>query len=453
MVWLREREVALVGAALKCIIMGAAGRDFHDFQSFFRDRSDLEVVAFTAAQIPFIDTRSFPRQLAGERYDRDIPIFAEERLEELIIGLDVDFVFLAYSDLDYSDVMHKAATVQAAGAGFALLGPKHTQLACSKPVVAVTAVRTGAGKSPLTQWLAQALQARGRRVVVVRHPMPYGEIPAQLVQRFERIEDLDRHRCTIEEREEYEPYLESGVVIYAGVDYARIVDQAAAECDVLLWDGGNNDLPFIRPTVQIVVADALRAGHESSYYPGEVNFRRADVLVINKVSQAGTADVWRIRRHAASLNPRAPIIESDLDLVVDDREAISGQRVLVVEDGPTLTHGGMSYGAGYLAANEYAAAEIVDPRPFARGTIAAIFEDYPHIAAVLPAMGYSESQRAELARTIDDSAADVVIDASPANIAPLLGLGKPVVRVRYAFAQRAGPALDELVLAALDRSQ
>jgi predicted GTPase len=340
----------------RCIIMGAAGRDFHDFQTFFLAHPQFRVCAFTAAQIPFIESRSFPKELAGPRYDADIPIFPEEQLRDLIDEHQADFVFLAYSDLSHEEVMHKASLIQACGASFVLLGPRNTQLTSSKPVIAVTAVRTGAGKSPLTQFLARHLAQSGRRVAVLRHPMPYGNLLRQAVQRFAAPQDLDRHRCTVEEREEYEPYVEQGLLVFAGVDYRGILAAAEGEADVILWDGGNNDYSFVRPGLSFVVADALRPGHEVTYYPGETNFRSADVVVINKVAQARAEDVWQIRRCVQQLNRSAEIVEADLKIVVDHPEAITGKRVLVVEDGPTLTHGGMSFGAGTLERRSIAAA-------------------------------------------------------------------------------------------------
>ncbi|MEQ8786801.1 MAG: hypothetical protein RIC55_10905 [Pirellulaceae bacterium] len=428
-----------------CIIMGAAGRDFHNFQTFFRDRPRFRVRAFTAAQIPYIATRSFPRELAGPHYDADIPIHAEERLPELVHDLNIDFVFLAYSDLSHEEVMHRASLVQACGASFTLLGPRHTQLVSRRPVVAVTAARTGAGKSPISQMLARHLRETGRRVAVVRHPMPYGDLSRQRVQRFASPPDLDKFECTIEEREEYEPYLEQGLTIFAGVDYEAILRAAEAEADVVVWDGGNNDFSFFRAGLWIVVLDALRAGHETAYYPGETNFLAADVLIINKVSEAPTQSLADLRRHVRDARPDAILIESDLAIDVEDRGAIAGRRVLVLEDGPTLTHGGMSFGAGTIAARKFGAAELVDPRPAAVGSIAALFEKYPRLDRVLPAMGYSPQQREELKRTILASGAETVVDGSPARIDRLLDLPLPVVRVHYRFQQLAGPPLGELV--------
>ncbi len=430
--------------------MGAAGRDFHDFQTFFRAHPAFSVRAFTATQIPFIDQRSFPRELAGPDYTEDIPIFPEERLEELIKRFEIDFVFLSYSDLAHEEVMHKASRVQAAGASFALLGPRQTELRSRLPVVAVTAVRTGAGKSPLSQHLARHLARRGVRAGVIRHPMPYGDLESQSVQRFASAEDLTREQCTIEEREEYEPYVEQGLVVFAGVDYARILAAAERESDLVLWDGGNNDTPFIRPDLSLVVADALRPGHELRYYPGETNLRRADIVVVNKVGSAKPADVETVRADVRRANPRAEIVESDLDIELVDAAAVRGRRVLVVEDGPTLTHGGMSFGAGTIAAQRAGAAELVDPRPAAVGTLADTFRSYPHLERVLPAMGYTQAQLADLAETIRRSGAELVVDASPARLDRVLELDLPLVRVSYRFHQLTGTPLTERVDALIE---
>ncbi|HZY03836.1 MAG TPA: hypothetical protein VFF02_10055 [Anaeromyxobacteraceae bacterium] len=435
----------------RCIVLGAAGRDFHDFQVFFRDRPEFRVVAFTAAQIPFIERRTFPRELAGAGYQADLPIYPESELPRLLRELEVDFAFLCYSDLSHAEVMHKASLVQAAGAGFALLGPRHTQLRSALPVVAVVGVRTGVGKSPITQMLARHLAGRGQRVAVLRHPMPYGDLRRQAVQRFASEADLTRAECTIEEREEYQPYLESGLTVFAGVDYRAILAAAEREADVVLWDGGNNDYPFVRPDFSIVVADALRPGHEVSFHPGETNLRSADVVVVNKVSQAAPEAVAEVRRHAAELAPRAQLVEGDLDISVDRPEAIAGRRVVAVEDGPTVTHGGMPYGAATVAARRCRAREIVEPRPFAVGTIAEAYRAFPHLGPVLPALGYSEAQRRDLLATIAGCRAEVVVDGSPARLDLALPLQQPVVRVRYAFEQRSGPPLAGLVEAVLAR--
>jgi predicted GTPase len=427
-----------------CIVMGAGGRDFHDFLTFFRDHPEFRVRAFTGHQIPFITERAFPRELAPAGYDEDIPIRPEEELPALIAHHRASFVFLAYSDLSHDEVMHKASLVQASGASFVLLGPSQTEIVAKVPVVSITAVRTGAGKSPLAQALAANLTARGRRVAVLRHPMPYGDLRAQVVQRLSTFEDLDRHRCTLEEREEYEPYVRRGTTVWAGVDYRRVLAEAEAESDVVIWDGGNNDCSFVRSDLRIVVADALRPGHETTYYPGETCFRSADIVVINKVGAARPADVAAIRARAAALVPEAVVIESDLAIEVEGVEALRGRRVLVVEDGPTLTHGGMSFGAGTIVARG-AGAEIVDPRPYAVGTIAACYREYPHLEKVLPALGYSEAQRRELAETIRAAAPELVVDASPASLERVVELDVPVVRVRYSFEQRSGPDVFELV--------
>ena len=434
----------------ECIVMGAAGRDFHDFRTFFADHPEMRVRCFTATQIPFIEERLFPKELAPKGYGEDLPIYPEERLPELVRKWNIDFVFLSYSDLAHEDVMHKASIAQAAGASFVMLGPKHTELKSSKPLLAVTAVRTGAGKSPISQAIAGHFSKRGIRAGVIRHPMPYGDLRRQAVQRFATVEDLDAHDCTVEEREEYEPYVRRGLTIFAGVDYEAILRAAEAESDVILWDGGNNDRPFYRADLQIVIADALRAGHETRFHPGEVNARRADVWVINKVGEASAEDVAALRDAAAALCPEATILESDLRVELD--ADAKGKRALVIEDGPTLTHGGMSFGAGTLAARA-AGVEIVDPRPHAVGTIAESYATYTHVGPVLPALGYSETQRQELAATIRAAAPEVVIDASPASLAPLLDLDLPFLRVSYAFEQKAGPDLLGLVDAWLEKVQ
>ncbi len=430
---------------IRVVIMGAAGRDFHNFNVCFRHNPAYEVVAFTATQIPFIETRQYPRSLAGPGYDADIPIHSESRLPELIRQLDIDFVFLAYSDLSHVEVMHRASIAHACGASFGLLGPRHTQLVPRCPVVSVTAVRTGAGKSPICQWLARELSAAGFRLGILRHPMPYGDLEKQAVERLASWDDLERFECTVEEREEYVPYIEQGLTIYAGVDYARIVAEAERSADLLLWDGGNNDFSFLRPTVSIVVADALRPGHEASYHPGETNARSADILILNKIGAASAEMLEQLRQSLRELNPRADQIESDLEIELSMPALVTGRRVLVVEDGPTLTHGGMSYGAGTLAARRAGAAAIVDPRPAAVGTIAAAYRDFPHLGPVLPALGYSAAQRDELAQTIRRSGAEVVIDASPCQLDRLIAIELPIARVSYRFQQLAGRPLLDLV--------
>jgi predicted GTPase len=433
----------------QCIVMGAAGRDFHVFLSFLRGNPQFRVRAFTATQIPFIDQRSFPRSLAGPGYQDDIPIHDEAELPRLIHSHDIDFVFFAYSDIPHAEIMHKSSLVQAAGASFVMLGPDHTQLASSRPVVSITATRTGAGKSPLTQWLARLLTDRGRRVAVIRHPMPYGNLDMQRVQRFATPQDLADQQCTIEEREEYEPYVDMGIPIFAGVDYQAILDQAETDADVVFWDGGNNDFSFIRPDLDIVVVDALRAGHEIDYFPGEVNFRRADVLIISKCGSAAPGAVDGIRERASRYNPRAMICRSDLRIQVEEAERLVGQRVLVIEDGPTVTHGGMAFGAGMVAAERYGAIPV-DPRPYAVGTISDTFEANPHLERVLPAMGYSEAQREALAATInaccEAEQVRFLLDASPARLDRMMDLDVPLVRVGYRFVQLDGQPLEERVM-------
>jgi predicted GTPase len=416
--------------ARRVLIMGAAGRDFHNFNTVYRDDPNTEVVAFTATQIPFINDRRYPASLAGSRYPDGIQIHDESELVRLIRELEVDDVVFSYSDVSHEYVMHQGSTVMAAGANFLLLGPNATMLQPNVPTVAVTAVRTGVGKSQTTRAVAGALKDAGKRVVAVRHPMPYGDLAAQAVQRYAELADLDRYRCTIEEREEYEPHITSGTVIYAGVDYGAILEQAQAECDVLLWDGGNNDLPFYRPDVWIVLVDPLRAGHELTYHPGETNLRGADVIVINKMDSATAEQVAQLERTIERTNPRALVAKANSRVTADDPEAIAGKRVLVVEDGPTLTHGEMKIGAGVVAAERLGAAEIVDPRPWAVGTIAETFEKYD-VGHVLPAMGYSDGQLAEMEKIISASDVDVVVIGTPIDLRRVIDIDKPAVRVRY----------------------
>jgi predicted GTPase len=414
----------------RVLIMGAAGRDFHNFNVVYRNDPDVEVVAFTATQIPFINDRRYPPALAGERYPDGIQIHDESELDRLIRDLDVDDVVFAYSDVSHEYVMHKASQVMAAGASFQLLGPDATMLKATVPVVAVTAVRTGVGKSQTTRAIAGALKEAGKRVVAVRHPMPYGDLAAQRVQRYAALEDLDRYDCTIEEREEYEPHIASGTVIYAGVDYGAILEQAQAECDVLLWDGGNNDLPFYRPDVWIALVDPLRAGHELRYHPGETNLRAAGVVIVNKMDSATSEQVAALDATIAATNPGATVVKANSLVSVDDPAAIAGKRVLVVEDGPTLTHGEMKIGAGVVAAERGGAAEIVDPRPWAMGTIAETFAKYD-VGAVLPAMGYSDGQLAEMEKIIDAADVDLVVVGTPIDLRRVIDIRKPAVRVRY----------------------
>jgi predicted GTPase len=414
----------------RVLIMGAAGRDFHNFNTAYRNDPATEVVAFTATQIPFINDRRYPASLAGPQYPDGIQIYDESELVRLIDELDVDDVVFSYSDVSHEYVMHKASTVMAAGANFLLLGPDATMIRATVPTVAVTAVRTGVGKSQTTRAVAGTLRDAGKRVVAVRHPMPYGDLAAQAVQRYAELEDLDRYKCTIEEREEYEPHITSGTVIYAGVDYGAILEQAQAECDVLLWDGGNNDIPFYTPDVWITLVDPLRAGHELTYHPGETNLRGADVVLIAKMDSATPEQVAQLEETIARVNPSATVAKANSKVTADDPGAIAGKRVLVVEDGPTLTHGEMKIGAGVVAAQRLGAAEIVDPRPWAIGTIAETFEKYD-VGHVLPAMGYSDGQLAEMEKIIDAADVDVVVIGTPIDLRSVIEISKPAVRVRY----------------------
>ena len=434
----------------RVLIMGAAGRDFHNFNAVYRDDPEVEVVAFTATQIPFIENRRYPAELAGERYPDGIPIHLEEDLDRLIEELKVDDIVFSYSDVSHEYVMHRASQVLAAGASFVLLGPDATMLETEVPVVAVCAVRTGAGKSQTTRKVAETLRRAGKTPVVVRHPMPYGDLAAQRVQRFATFDDLDAANTTVEEREEYEHHLKAGSVVFAGVDYAAILEQAERECDVLLWDGGNNDLPFYRPDVHIVVADPLRAGHEMTYHPGEANFRMADVVVINKIDSATPDQIATVEGNLAAANPRAVVIRARSPLTVDQPEALGGRRVLVVEDGPTLTHGDMKYGAGVVAARR-AGAEVVDPRPFAVGTLRETFAKYD-VGPVLPAMGYSPQQLDEMKQMIDTADCDLVVIATPIDLRHLIDVSKPAVRVTYELEEAEGSPTIEDVLEPVLRS-
>ncbi len=429
----------------RVLIMGAAGRDFHNFNVVYRDSASREVVAFTATQIPFIGDRVYPRLLAGPRYPDGIPIHPEDDLIHLVRDLAVDEVVFSYSDVSYEYVMHKASQVMAAGASFVLLGPHDTMLTARVPVVAVCAVRTGSGKSQTARRIAQAIRAAGQTPVVVRHPMPYGDLTAQRVQRFASYEDLQAADVTVEEREEYEPHLAEGTVVYAGVDYQAILEQAQAECDVLIWDGGNNDCPFYRPDLWITVADPLRAGDECAYYPGELNLRAADVVIVNKVDSASPQQLAQLDEAISELNPTAVVLRARSTVSVEDPGLIAGRRVLVVEDGPTLTHGGMQYGAGVVAARRYGAAEIVDPRQLAIGTIRDIYSKY-RIGPVLPAMGYSSQQIHELEQMINTADADAVVIATPIDLARIIAISKPALRVRYNLAEVEGsPAVDDVL--------
>jgi predicted GTPase len=429
----------------KVLIMGAAGRDFHNFNVAYRDDPEVEVVAFTATQIPGIEDRRYPSALAGTRYPDGIPIRPEEELSTMIGRLAVDEVVFAYSDVSHQYVMHRGSEVLAAGAAFTLLGPDATMLDSTKPVVAICAVRTGSGKSQTTRAVVRALRDLGRTTVVVRHPMPYGNLVAQRVQRFASYEDLLEAKATVEEREEYEAHLAAGSVVYAGVDYEEILKAAQAEADVVLWDGGNNDLPFFRPNVHLVVADPHRAGHETTYHPGETNLRMADVIVINKCDTAELEKIEAVEETARELNPTAVVIRADSPVTVDEPDAVEGKRVLVIEDGPTLSHGEMTYGAGVVAARQHGAAEIVDPRPYATGSLKAVYDRYP-VGPVLPAMGYSAGQIQELEQAIDRAPVDVVVIATPVDLAKVADIRKPSVRVRYELQERDGyPTIAELL--------
>jgi predicted GTPase len=425
--------------------MGAAGRDFHNFNTFFRGNKDYEVVAFTATQIPNIEGRKYPTELAGELYPAGIPIHPESQLADLIRDEKIDQVVFAYSDVPYEYVMHKASLVNAAGADFRLMGTQETQIKSSKPVVAVCAVRTGSGKSQTTRRVSLILRDMGYKVAAIRHPMPYGDLVRQKVQRFADYSDLDKHECTIEEREEYEPHLDNGVIVYAGVDYEAILREAEKEVDIVLWDGGNNDFPFYVPDLLIVVADPHRPGHEKKYYPGETNVRMADVFVINKVDTANPEDVITVRNNLYDLNPDATVIEGASPLFVDDPEAIRGKRVLVVEDGPTLTHGEMAYGAGYVAARRFGAGEIVDPRPFAVDSLQATYEKYPNTGTILPAMGYGDAMMRDLEATINKSDVDLVISGTPIDLTRVIKINKPLQRVRYELQEIGEPTLTTIL--------
>lgn len=435
----------MIVAKQRILIMGAAGRDFHNFNTYFRGNPEYEVVAFTATQIPDIEGRRYPAELAGEGYPEGIPIYSEEELPELIKRLGVDQVVFAYSDVSHLYVMHKASLVNALGADFRLMGPNKTMLRSTRKVVAVTAVRTGSGKSQTTRYVGRILTEARKKVAVIRHPMPYGRLEEQVVQRFATYEDLDLHKCTIEEREEYEPHIDMGMVVYAGVDYETILRRAEQEADIILWDGGNNDLPFYYTDLHIVVVDPHRAGHETTYHPGETNLRRADIAVINKVDSADARAVEAVKAAVAANNPGAEIIMANSPITVDEPDLIKGKRVLVVEDGPTLTHGDMAYGAGMIAAEKLGAAQLIDPRPFAVGSIKKTFEKYNHLEKLLPAMGYGQNQIAELAETINRSPAETVIIGTPIDLRRVMKLDKPAVRVRYELEEIGTPRLAELL--------
>ncbi len=436
---------------MRILILGAAGRDFHNFNTVYRDDPGSVVAAFTAAQIPGIANRPYPASLAGPRYPMGIPILAEERLEEICRAEAIDQVVFAYSDVPHAHVMHLASRALAAGADFLLLGPQRTMLAAPRPVIAVSGLRTGCGKSPISRWLAAHLRRRGRRVAVIRHPMPYGNLAMERVQRFASMADMDAADCTIEEREEYEPHVAEGNIVFAGVDYAAILQAAAAEADILVWDGGNNDFPFIRPDLHIGVADALRPDQVTTHHPGETIARMADVLVVNKANAAPPADVEALRTRLRAVNPRAAIIRGSLPVRLDDPQAVRGRRVLVIEDGPTITHGGMAQGAGAAAALTAGAAELVDPRLSAPPDLLRVFAQYPHIGRVLPAMGYSEAQRRDMAATIAASEAELIVVATPIDLAALMPIRQPAVRVRYEFAEEPAEPLAPIIDAFLQR--
>jgi predicted GTPase len=429
----------------KVIIMGAAGRDFHNFNTYFRNNPNYKVVAFTATQIPDIEGRSYPAALAGKLYPKGIPIYAEAELDDLIAKYKVDDVHFAYSDVSHEYVMDKASQVLAAGANFVLLGPCDTMVKSNRPVISVCAVRTGSGKSQTSRKVATILKDKGRKVAVIRHPMPYGDLVKQKVQRFATYADLDRHECTIEEREEYEPHIDRGIIVYAGVDYEAILRQAEKEADVILWDGGNNDFSFYKSDLEIVVVDPHRAGHELRYHPGETNFRRAQIIVVNKMDTARKEDIDLVMANIRRINPKAVIVKANSPTIVSDGGRITGRRVLVIEDGPTLTHGGMRYGAGIVAAQKYGAAEIVDPRPYAVGSIKKTFEKYNHLDNVLPAMGYGEKQCSELAETIENVPCDLVVSATPIDITRVIKVSKPILRVGYELEEIGSPKLADLL--------
>ncbi len=425
----------------KVLIMGAAGRDFHNFNTVFRGNKTFEVVCFTATQIPNIEDRKYPAKLAGRGYSKGIPIYSEEDLTEIIQKKKIDLVAFSYSDVPHTYVMHKASQVMAEGASFILLGTKETQLKSKVPIVAVCAVRTGSGKSQTTRKVAEILKKSGKKLVVVRHPMPYGNLVKQTCQRFADFKDLDRYDCTIEEREEYEPHLERKTVVYAGVDYEKILRQAEKEADVILWDGGNNDYPFFKPDLLITVVDPHRPGHELGYFPGEQNLWSADVVVINKVDTAAFENVQTVRKNVERTNPDATVIEAASPIFVDGGEQIRGKKVLVIEDGPTLTHGEMEYGAGIVAARKFGAKELIDPRPYIKGSLVGVYKKYPHIGRLLPAMGYGDAQIKDMQQTINRTPADLVIVATPIDLGKLLKANKPMLRVRYELEELGKPDL------------
>ncbi len=437
----------------KVIIMGAAGRDFHNFNIYFRDNPRYNVIAFTATQIPDIEGRLYPPELSGKLYPKGIRIYPETQLSDLIREHKADLVALSYSDIPHLEVMHKASMVMAGGADFVLIGATYTMLRSSKPVIAVCAVRTGCGKSQTTRKVCEILRRRQKKVVVVRHPMPYGDLGKQAVQRFSSYRDFEEQHCTIEEREEYEPLVDQGIVVYAGVDYGKILTAAENEADMIVWDGGNNDTPFYFPNVHIVLFDAHRPGHELLYHPGETNMLMADIAIINKVDTAPSQNTSQIRENIERHSPKAKILLAESPVLVSQPERIRGSRVLVVEDGPTLTHGGMAYGAAFIAAKTFEAKELVDPKPYAVGTIKETYQHYPHIGPVLPAMGYSASQIHDLQQTINNAPCDLVLFATPIHLTRILSIEKPALRVRYEYRDRGEPTLEATLLGQLENQK
>jgi len=432
-------------ARKRVVIIGAAGRDFHNFLTYFKDNEEFEVVSFTATQIPDIDDKIFPGSLAGTLYENGIPIVPQSELERLIAEKEIDECILAYSDLPYERVMSIASMVNAAGADFRLMGTKRTMIRSEKPLISICATRTGCGKSQTSRFVVNILREMGKKVVAIRHPMPYGDLQAMEVQRFETYGDLDEHDCTIEEREEYEPHIDSGTVVFAGVDYGKILREAEKEADIIIWDGGNNDFSFYHSDLYITVLDPLRAGHELTYYPGETSLRMADVVIINKVDSANPGELMRVRENVERIGSGAKVIEAESPVTVEDPEAVRGKRVLVVEDGPTLTHGGMAYGAGHVGATKCKAGEIIDPRQYAVGSIGDTFRKFTHLKDVLPAMGYSTEQRRELEETINSSDADIVVSGTPIDIRRVITPNKKVVRVRYELKPVKGPGLKSII--------
>ncbi|MBW3013165.1 cyclic 2,3-diphosphoglycerate synthase, partial [Candidatus Woesearchaeota archaeon] len=421
------------------------GRDFHNFNTYYKDKNEYNVVAFTAEQIPNISGRRYPAKLAGKQYPKGIPIFPESQLPQLIKRFKVDDVVLSYSDLSHIDVMHKASIANANGANFVLLSAQDTMLKSKKPVIAVCAVRTGCGKSPLSRKISLYYKKKGYSVAVVRHPMPYGDLVKQEWQRFETYSDLDKHKCTIEEREEYEPHINNGIIVYAGVNYQLILEKAEKEADIIIWDGGNNDTSFFKPDILFVVVDPHRPGHEITYYPGETNFRLADVIVINKVDTALKENIAIVKHNIKKFNPKAIVIDADSDIIIEDPAIIKGKEVLVVEDGPTLTHGGMTYGAGIIAARQNKAAKIIDPRKYATGSLKQVYEKFPHLTDVLPAMGYGKQQIKELEKTINKARCDLVIDGSPVNLDKLLRTNKPIISIRYEIKEKGKLKIESIL--------